>query len=177
MDFLDILGISLTAIAAIASAGGLYLTFLNHRARKQSLLPTIEITSFAYVKDFYFFSLKTNAHSVGWKVVRIEAVHSDFGLEFLAQNYDKVEGNVTSGPYQTDWRSYCEYDGGPRPLEGFHVHRSVYEADLNFVCDTGSRVWWTPWRKRRIKLLSNFRRTEAMSTTNPLDDLLYGTNE
>ena len=152
MDWVIIIGLVVSLVTLTVAAIGTVLAYLNHRVRKQYELPKIWLYQ---TGGIYHLRLETDHHSVGWKVIRVEVVYSDYGKEILSQTLYKKEKHdqgVTISSYVSEWRDFCEYPEGARPLTEIYFHDSCYEASLLFVCETPSKVWWRPWRREKKRV-------------------------
>lgn len=158
MDWTNIVALVVSCITLLVAAVGTVLVYLGHRARKQKELPRIQLYE---TVGAYHFRLDTDQRSIGWKVIRVEAVHSDYIKEILKQTlYRKEENNhgVTISSYLSEWRNFCEYPEGAGPLTSIYFHDNCYEASLIFICETPSRVWWKPWQMEKKKVPYKFVR-------------------
>lgn len=72
---MDIAGIGIGIVAAIAATIGLIITYLNRRDMLLASLPKIELYGSSIQ---WHFRIRTDEKSIGWKVVRVEVVASDW---------------------------------------------------------------------------------------------------
>ena len=156
MDWVNTIALLVSCVTLLVATIGTVLVYLNHRVRKQKELPHIQLYQMGGV---YHFRLETDQHSIGWKVIKVEVVHSDCGKEILSQTLYKTErhdqGEKISS-YPSEWRDFCEYPGGAPPLTEIYFHDNCYEASLLFVCETPSKVWWKPWQREKKRVPCKF---------------------
>ena len=149
MDWIIVVGLFVSVVTLVVAGIGTWLAYLNHLARKQAELPKIQLYETGGV---YHFRLETDHRSVGWKVIRVEVVHSDYGENVIAQTLCKKETwehLVTTSSYTSEWRQICEYPEGAGSLALIFFHNNCMEAALLFTCETPSRVWLKPWEKKK----------------------------
>ena len=152
MDWVIVVGLGISIVTLTVAAIGTGLSYLNHRARRQKELPKVQLYQ---TGGIYHIRLETDHHSIGWKLIRVEVVGSDYGKEILSQTLYKTEKHnqdVTISSYVSEWRDFCEYSEGAPPLTEIYFHDNCYEAYLIFVCETPSKVWWKPWRRGKKRV-------------------------
>ncbi len=145
-------------IGAIAIGSVWLIYYLNHRTkvqgREQNELPKIQLYRYAdAIHVDCYFRLETDHHSIGWKVIRVEVVDSNY-RECLKQNvHSKTDdGRPTWSP--GEWQDFCDYPEGASCAEPISFHHACWQASLLFICETPEqiRIWWKPWRKEKKKI-------------------------
>ena len=150
-------------LAALTGLISVAFAYLNHRARinakARSELPQL----FIYGRSTdYHFRLETDHSSIGWKVIRVEALDADHG-ECLAQETVKINGNLRTYN-RSEWRAFCDYpEGASSGFTPIFFHPNCYRASLSFICEIPSRMWWKPWQRQKKRLPYIYKREEIPS--------------
>ena len=122
------------------------ISWLNRR-KKEGPLPKIELYGGNGVFSPY---LDIDHNSIGWKIIRVEVLDSNV-RECLSQHV--IEQTDTGSKGQLGgWRDFCDYPGGAHPVEMIAIHPDCYEAILSFICETPSRIWWKPWKRKKERV-------------------------
>ena len=156
---LDIAGIGIGIVAATAATIGLIIAYLNRRDMLLASLPTIELYG---PSTQCHFRLRTDEKSVGWKVIRVEVIESDWSNCIAQPVEERVTATLTEYP-MSEWREFCDYPNGASNFAPIFIHYRCEKAVFSFVCVTPSRVWWAPWRRRKKRIPYNFVRHELRS--------------
>ena len=142
-----------SALAAVVGIPSLIFAFFNHRARYQSELPKIHLYD---TSGAVHFRPETDQHSIGWKVVRIEVIETDWGKCLAQEVYTQTDRVMSSE--NTGWRDYCEFPNGAAPVSPLFIHPNCVEASFSFICTTPSRIWWKPWHNQKKAVPYKFLR-------------------
>ena len=136
MIWIELVALVLTAVAALAATVGLVIAFFNRRDMVLAKLPKIQLFNSG---GGYHFRLNTDHNSIGWKVIKVEVVDSNYRKECLAQDLMVKEDERTTKYVRSGWRDFCEYPEGASDFAPLWVHPNCYKASLSFICSVPSR--------------------------------------
>ncbi len=132
---IELVALSLTAVAAVASVIGAAFAYHSHRARLRSELPNIQIGGWTFETPcrpfssliYFWFEVGVDHNSVGWEVIRVEANKSRGSRCLLAS----VKG-------EPEWRD--SYDlGYPTNKGRIRIEETRGSGWLTFTCQHASR--------------------------------------
>ena len=127
---IELVTLSLSVVAATTAALGLVIGYLNHRDRvratEQNELPKIQMYGSGASCSF---RLETDHKSIGWKVVGVKVIDSDY-RECLKQYVWRTENDVTTYGPIVEWRDFCDYPEGSPDLPEILFHPNCDEAYL-----------------------------------------------
>ena len=156
-----VVGIIAAVASLIAAVAAVTVTLLSLQEKRRKELPWIDLYG-AGEGGIFYCHLKTNNHSIGWKIRRVDVKECTFSLstpivdtllgrkerKYLAQPLPpQKKGNcVTYGSY-SEWRDFCEWSKETALYE-IAIHDYCGSALLSFTCEMPSRKWWNLWQKK-----------------------------
>ncbi len=142
---IQLVTLSLTAVAALAAVIGAVFAWLSHRARLRSELPNIKVGGWTYETPrqlfssliHFWFEVGVDHNSVGWEVIRVEANKSRGSKCLLAS----VNGEPT-------WQDSYELIY-PTNRGRLRIKETQGSGWLTFTCQRASRKEGK-YRKKRV---------------------------